>query len=694
LRREGGGGETARIDPEAVRGLAPERITSSVLLRIGRLGRPMLELARAIAILGEHASLAHAAALAQLPLGGAAAAADALTRATVLEGGRPLRFTHPIVRTAIYDDVADGARSVLHGRAAEVLAEAGEDPEVIAVHLLAVEPAGDPTVVQRLRAAAAAARSRGAAETASRYLRRAIREPPPDEARSGLLLELGDAAWNAGEPDSIDLTRRAFEVARDPEMRARAAITLGPGLMFVGRVVEGVDVLESALTVIDAQALRAEAEAMLLAAGISDVVAHRRVRSRLREARGRAERASEPQDLITLACLTTEVALTGGTAAQIADLAERALAGEHLLRGPMVLTPFPYPPGCWLSLVDRPETAKAAMGTALAEARATGSLLGTAFPLAYRALAWSRLGALREAEADAQAAIDAGPGIPHATGVAVSTGILIERGDLVEARALLDATAATAADEGSFPLLLLREARIALALAEGEPSVALEQLTPFQRWEAETGAATVVPVAWRSYAALAHLALDDGGEARRLAHEEVELARRFAAARPLGIALRVAGLVEGGQRGLELLAEAASVLEDSDDRLARAHALVELGAALRRAGQRTRARERLAAGMDLAQRCGATALAARAREELRVAGARPRRLVITGVDSLTASELRVARMAAEGLTNPQIAQSLFVTLRTVEMHLSNAYRKLQIDSRRQLPDALASGGRE
>jgi DNA-binding CsgD family transcriptional regulator len=684
------GREGTQLDPETLDQFAPERITAAVLLRIGRLGRPALGLARAIAILGEHASLAHAAALAQLTSSEAAAAADALARATVLDRGRPLRFAHPIVRTAIYSDIAEGARSAMHGRAAAVLADAGEDPEAIAVHLLAVEPAGDPSVVQRLRAAATAARARGAVETASRYLRRALLEPPPDEDRSELAIELGDVAWHAGEPDTVDLAREGFESARDPGVRGRAALALAPGLMFVGRVEEGVDVLESALEGLEDEVLRSRLEVMLLVAGISDLIGRRRVRSRLREVRAQAERASGSPSPTVLACLTTEVALTGGSAAEITEMAELALDDESLLRGAMVLTPFPYPPAFWLCLVDRPQVAKAAMGTALAEARAQGSLLGTAFPLAYRALAWYRLGALPEAEADTQAAIDAGPGIPHTTGVAIGTWVLIERGDVAQARALLSRTESAATDQDSFPLLLLREARARLAIAEGEPSVALAELQACRRWEDEAGASTVVPVAWRSYAALAHLALGDEDEARRLASEEVELARRFGAARPVGVALRTAGLVEGRERGLELLTEAVSVLEHSEDRLERAHALIDLGAALRRAGRRTQAREQLAVGMDLAHRCGADALVARARDELRVAGARPRRLVRTGLGSLTASELRVAQLAADGLTNPEIAQALFVTLRTVEMHLSNAYRKLQIGSRRQLPEALAA----
>jgi DNA-binding CsgD family transcriptional regulator len=690
LRREGR--EAASLEPETVARLAPARITTAVLLRIGRLGRSTLEFARAIAILGEQASVSHAAGLAGLTASEAASAADALAGATVLEAGRPLRFTHPVVRTAIYNDIAAGARSQLHSRAAAVLAGAGADAEVVAVHLLAVEPAGDPAAVHELRAAATAARSRGAADTASSYLRRALREPPPYD-RAELTVELGDDAWHAGEPDTVDLLREGFESASDPGVRAKAALSLGPVLMFIGQVEEGVDVLERALDELEDESLRPGLEAMLLAAGISDLVAHRRVRSRLRGACSQAAADASSTDPAVLACLTTEVALTGGSAAEIADMAELALADQALLRGPMVLTPFPYPPACWLALVDRPHAAKAAMGRALAEARARGSLLGTSFPLAYRALAWYRLGALPKAEVDARAAIDAGPGIPHATGVAIVIGILLERGELEGARALLSETEIAMPDLDAFPLLLLREARARLASAEGKPSAALAELEACRRWEDESGTPTVVPVAWRSHAARAHLALGDEPEAHRLASEEVEFARRFGGARAIGVALRTVGLIEGGERGLELLTEAVSALEHSEDRLERAHALVDLGAALRRAGRRTESRERLAAGMDLAHRCGAVALVSRAQDELRIAGARPRRLVQTGLDSLTASELRVAQLAADGMTNSQIAQALFVTLRTVEMHLSNAYRKLQIDSRTQLPEALAAPGK-
>lgn len=166
------------------------------------------------------------------------------------------------------------------------------------------------------------------------------------------------------------------------------------------------------------------------------------------------------------------------------------------------------------------------------------------------------------------------------------------------------------------------------------------------------------------------------------------MCRSFGAARPLGVALRTAGLIRGGEKGITLLSEAVSVLAESEAVLEYARALTDYGGSLRRAGQRTAALSPLRLGLDLAHRCGAEALARRARSELLTAGARPRRRVISGVDALTASERRIAEMAAGGSANREIAQALFVTERTVEGHLGNAYRKLDITSRAQLRGAL------
>ena len=177
-------------------------------------------------------------------------------------------------------------------------------------------------------------------------------------------------------------------------------------------------------------------------------------------------------------------------------------------------------------------------------------------------------------------------------------------------------------------------------------------------------------------------------DAQLLVAEELENARATGLPRAEGVALRAAGLVEGGERGIELLHDAVSTLEHSPSRLEHARALTELGAALRRSGRRADAREPLAAGLELARACGAQRLADRAEHELRTTGARPRAVVRSGIEALTPSELRVCRMAAQGMTNPEIAQALFVTRGTVESQLHSSYTKLGIRSRRELASRL------
>jgi DNA-binding CsgD family transcriptional regulator len=237
-------------------------------------------------------------------------------------------------------------------------------------------------------------------------------------------------------------------------------------------------------------------------------------------------------------------------------------------------------------------------------------------------------------------------------------------------------------------------ARGRLRLAELRPAAALEDLLAVGELFARLRSWSSTTTPWRSDAALAHLALGARAEARALAAEEVALAQAYNAPRTLGIALSAAGLAEGRRRGIELLRQAVGVLEGSGARLEHARAMTDLGAALRRAGQRAESRQVLRPALDLAHRCGALALTERARAELVAAGGRPRRLVLSGLDSLTPSERRVAQLAAAGLSNRDIAQNLFITARTVEGHLTHAYHKLAITSREQLPAALTPHGGE
>jgi DNA-binding CsgD family transcriptional regulator len=192
----------------------------------------------------------------------------------------------------------------------------------------------------------------------------------------------------------------------------------------------------------------------------------------------------------------------------------------------------------------------------------------------------------------------------------------------------------------------------------------------------------------RAGAAQALLRLGEHGKARALAQAELADVRVFAAPRALGVAARVAGLAEGGEDGLKLLYESVASLRESPAILELAHSLTELGAALRRGGQRAAAREPLAEALELAVHCGARRLAARSREELKATGARPRRDWRTGVEALTPSELRIVRLAVEGRTNREIAHELYITLKTVEGHLSRAYTKLGVKGRAELTAVL------
>jgi DNA-binding CsgD family transcriptional regulator len=196
-------------------------------------------------------------------------------------------------------------------------------------------------------------------------------------------------------------------------------------------------------------------------------------------------------------------------------------------------------------------------------------------------------------------------------------------------------------------------------------------------------------VPWRSLKAQALDALDRREEAVALADEELQIAHAWGSPGTVGRSLRILGTIER-EDGLGHLEEACAVLEHSTVRLESAKAFAALGEALRRSQQPTEAREPLRRALELAEMCGATSLVERARAELYATGARPRTTALSGVGSLTASERRVADLAAEGLSNRDIAQALYITPKTVEVHLSSVYRKLGIASRRDLPTALAS----
>jgi DNA-binding CsgD family transcriptional regulator/tetratricopeptide (TPR) repeat protein len=680
----------ARAAPRVER-MAPESVRRALLGRLARLPEGAGALARAVAVLGDGAQLRHVAALAGVPRDRAGELIDALAHIGVLESRAPLRFVHPLVRSAVASALGPAELARAHAEAARLLAREGEPVDRVAVHLLSADARGDSWAVETLREAARRAQARGAPDVAAQHLRRALGEPPPPDARPELLLELGAAESRAGAPDAIERLTGALEATSTTRMRARVSLELTRALFFAERFPEAVRVCERALADLgDAERdLALELEVELLGAARQDLTTRPIALERL----ARLDRHLEPRgrvECMLLANMANEEMAALRSRETAVKLAERSLTGgrlfgeESLLVLPLAVTA--------LTLSGRVERSLGVWDEAIAHIRARGALFGFALASTFRGLAAYYRGDLSEATADARSALEIAESygaqliVPYALFPLVNT--LLERNELAEADELLTRLAPTvgAAFSGNHILSV----RGQLRLAQGRLDEAVADLRECGRRHAAWVTPNPWLAPWRPYLALAHLRQGDDQEASRLAAEELEAARRWGAEYPISEALRVAGLVAGADRGIELLRDAAAAGEASESRLQHARALTELGGALRREGLRRDAREPLRAGLDGALRCGATALAGRAHDELVGAGAQPRRLRISGVDALTPTERRVAGMAAEGMTNRAIAQGLFVSEKTVETHLGHAYRKLDVSSRSQLPLALAT----
>jgi DNA-binding CsgD family transcriptional regulator len=496
---------------------------------------------------------------------------------------------------------------------------------------------------------------------------------------------------------AVEHLREAHALTIEPVRKARTALVLGHELFLLLLRSEESDAV---FTKAPGELAGADPEVgLLLEAGLITNAMH--VRQLHRGALARLERIRRrPRDgtvgeKILLSLLAYHDARVGASAAVAVPLARRALAGGALVRAAEMSSVAFVPPCMVLAMADL-DDALAIYDDALTEAHRRGSIITSATTKTYRAQAYVFRGDLAEAEGrEAFAAAEAWGTTSRASVylAAILAEALMERGKLGDARAALNRSALGESLPEDARLLFLPNIRARLRMLNGDLVGGLEDMVDTGRHSDALGGRNPAFMAWRSPAALALLQLGDRDEARRLAAEELELARTWGAPRALGAALRAAGLAEGGECGLGLLEEAVEVLTNSPAKLEHAKARTELGAALRRANRRSEAREQLRRAAELATICGARPLAARANTELQATGARPRRIALSGVESLTPSERRVARMAAEGPTNREIAQALFVTPKTVEIQLSSVYRKLGISSRAQLPTALAEPSR-
>jgi tetratricopeptide (TPR) repeat protein len=319
----------------------------AVSLRLARLPPEATVLARAVAILGDDADPRQAAELAGLDERAASDALDALARVHVLRPQAPLAFAHPVIRAAVYDSLTPLERDSGHARAAQILADAGTEPERVATQLLRSPPAADERLVVTLRAAARAAASRGASESAVAYLRRGLAEPPPVARRADLLVELGRAEAHLDGEAAVEHLREAHGLLDDPIPRAETALLLGRQLFRLQRD-EAHATFASALE--ELAGADAELGRMLEAGLITNdlFVPSRRdeVRGRLDRLRSQLSDATVGEQLL-LSPLAYHDARAGAPAADAVPLARRALAGQTLIRGDPSGVVLSCPASCW-----------------------------------------------------------------------------------------------------------------------------------------------------------------------------------------------------------------------------------------------------------------------------------------------------------------------------------------------------------
>jgi DNA-binding CsgD family transcriptional regulator len=672
--------------------IGAQGVSRAVGLRLARLQPQALALLRAASILGDGTELRHAAALAGLQACELGPAAAVLVRRDLLRREDPLEFFHPVVRSAVYETLDVVERDAAHRLAAELLLRVGAAPESAAGHLLRVAPRADSFVVSTLRQAAEYSLAQGAAEAAVEYLSRALDEQTDPATHGEVLVELGLAERRTNGPAAADHLRAGLELLTDPARRGAVVLEFGRALWFTDRIGDALAVFEQALDEVD-RSRDPELYELLLAELIGsawwDPQTYPIAETALGELDLEALHGGLGSEILlgTLAHYEYQLALHRERAI---ELARRALAPGNLLASGSIAFYYAAMVLPQSGLLDE---AVSLFDQAVAQARRRGDIFNVAFMLMWRGYCQTRRGDLRAAVADLQEAIDLcvahGMLVAWPYHVAFLALALLEQGQADEAARVID--------QGDFPdqlpvdqvpLVWFRLSRGRLRIETGSPERGVDELLQVGETVRLVPFDNPSSVPWRRWAAEGLRLLNRNDEARALAAEELALARRWGDLYAIGASLRVLGSVEGGESGIGLLREAVEVLAGSEAGLEHARAVVDLGATLRRANRRAEARELLREGVDLARKVGAFGLAERANGEIAATGARPRKVLRTGLDALTASERRVAQLAADGMSNKEVAQTLFVTVKTVEVHLSSAYRKLEISSRAQLDKAL------
>ena len=680
LRDQPEAGRIERIDE-----VAPASIGAAVLRRISRLPPPASTLASAIALFPNGTTLADAAAVAEIAPSKASRAADDLVAAHVLARDGRLVFEHPIMRTAVYEQLGRFGTRAGHARAADVLLTRAADVEEIAAHVLAGEPSGSASHVALLEAAADRAERSGAVAGAARYLARALEEPPPADRWVDLAHRLGRLQGQIGSPDAVSTLRQALERSTAGE-RVQIAIDLAMVSFAAGRYDEAVTTL---LEVRGAAGHDRE-----LGLTVEALLSHFAWESKTYGALYAEVADALPADLP--GTTPGERLALAQVGARMFDRCEPHVAtAAVLLRSqtsdgsPLVLWNFELGDAVILSIhCGMLDEAAEFCHRRQDLARATGrdadylaSLTGLTL------IAWAR-GDLPDCEASLRLGMELPGGYPGDRGLLAGllSRICLAKGDFDEARSLLDYAISTGGLAISIPW---RQGEF--ELVRGRFAAAVRFFEDARELHERRGTLNPAETVWLADYAEALAAINRRDEALEVLEAFMDRARSFGEPRALGIGHLALGRVTGSVSEIGNLEQAVGILEPTPYRFAAARAQLALGAALRRRNRRTESRHHLRLALDYADRNGVAPMAVIAQEELVAAGGRPRRRALVGPGALTPSERRIARLAADGMTNREIATHLFVTVKTVEMHLSRSFEKLGTGSRRELAAFLPAG---
>ena len=664
----------------------PPQLVRLVADRLDRLSPAATSLARAVAVLGADADETRARALAGLEPSEAIAAEDELRVERVLDA-TAYAFTHPVVAAAAREAIGPVDAAVLHARAAALLAGAGLDDQRVAEHLMRAPPRGDPAVVATLRRAADAARRLGALTAAARLLERALAEPPEQDVADAVDFERGRAMRDAGEDHGGQVLARVAHQAPDPSLRVAAARHLAMRLALGGQVADAVAVLRAVIETLpdshreDRLVLLAE----LVFVGASNPEGYD---EGLRTIAAEAARVTGSTPGERLVIIAGHVMRAENPADPVG--AARELLGRRLQRdfpGGFAIGSLNFSAVALLINADALDDAERAMDVLRADAEDGVQPDMIAASLWQQAQIAYQRGDLARCELEGRGAIEAGGEFARGLATPWLVMVLVEQGRLDEAEKLLGSVGMLGPIPPSILLTAMLGSRGRLRLAQDDTSRAIEDLACAGERNAAYLQQRVEPP-WRPLLTEALVLADRRDEAMREAEAYATLAAGWGTRRALGHAARMRALLAPREQAITFLEEARAHFAAGNARLELARCLTELGARRRAAGERRAARAILRDAHDAAHLCRATALCDQARAELLLAGGRPRPPAGAGADALTPAERRVAELAAGGATNREIARRLYLSPKTVEMHLRSAYRKLDLPGRAGLATAL------